>query len=66
MPSGTMPVIGINAGETPLRWLADNVNSDYSCMMTDMDFTQSLEQPVGHVSDETSIDLDTFKDARSL
>lgn len=33
--------------ETPLRWLADNVNTDHSWMMMDMDFAQDLEAHMG-------------------
>jgi len=50
--SGTTPPgmlgMGENAVETPLRWLADNVNNDHSWMMMDMDFAREFEtQGVG-------------------
>ena len=52
---------GNSAVETPLRWLADNVNNDHSWMMMDMDFAQDFQAHMfsvdGNVSQRQEIIL---------
>lgn len=42
-PASMLNMQGNSAVETPLRWLADNVNNDHSWMMMDMDFAQDFQ-----------------------
>jgi hypothetical protein len=50
-PPELTPMQGAKAVETPLRWLADNVDSDHPWLRMDMDFVQDFEAHMDGVAE---------------